>query len=603
MQTEQGLEIKEEIGSGAYGAVYRAWQPAVGRGVAIKVIQPEHASQPEFVERFEAEAHMVARLEHPHVVPVYDYWRDETGAYLVMRLLGGGSLKDTLRSGPLSIDAFLQLVDDICGALAAAHSQGIIHRDIKPSNILFDDRGNAYLSDFGIAKNLEAEVKLTPTGAVLGTPDYLSPEQIKAQELTPAADQYSLGIVLFETLTGHVPYPDESIASLFHKHLSDPMPLLATINPNLPQDLDPILQQVTAKEPAGRFPDILSFRKAIISTFSGGHLTLDEQQPSKDIVQPPFLEENVEPDRPVFVGRENEIGWLKEKAELAYQGQLSTIFVFGDPGAGKSSLLSAFAKALSDDRPDLLVAWGSCNAFSGSGDPYLPFRDIFSTLAGDIETRWAAGTLTGRQARELWEAFPLVTESILDMGPDLVGTFVPASMLAKNATTSIPPDSPLLIRLRQKTAKEDAASGELEQPQLFEQVSAVLTNLSEHRPILLLLDDFQWADSGSINLLFHLGRRLTAGKILIVCAYRGEELMLGRGQDGNNKRHPLLPILDEFKRSFGEIWLDLGLAQDMAFVDDFVDSEPNNLDMSFRKSLFDRTRGHPLFTVPSGRCH
>lgn len=313
MQTVKGYEVKEEIGSGAYGAVYRAWQRAVGREVAIKVIRPEHASQPEFIERFEAEAQMVARLEHPHIVPVYDYWCDDSGAYLAMRLLQGGSLKDTLQSDPLGQDTFIQLVDDICGALTAAHTRSIIHRDIKPSNILFDEDGNAYLTDFGIAKNLEAEVKLTPTGAVLGTPDYISPEQIKGQELTPAADQYSLGIVLHEALTGRVPFPDESIATLFHKHLSEPVPLLATLNPDLPPDLDPIFQRATAKEPADRYPDIMDLAKALRSA-AGGDSTALRHQPSTISVLPQFLQNagDLERSRPVFIGRKSELNWLDE---------------------------------------------------------------------------------------------------------------------------------------------------------------------------------------------------------------------------------------------------------------------------------------------------
>jgi ABC-type oligopeptide transport system substrate-binding subunit/serine/threonine protein kinase len=597
MSNLHDYEIKDEIGSGAYGAVFRAWQPAVGREVAIKVIRPEHASEPEFVQRFEAEAQMVARLEHPHIVPVYDYWRDESGAYLVMRLLGGGSLKDALSDGPLSQEAFLQLVDDICRALSAAHARGVIHRDLKPSNILFDDDGNAYLADFGIAKNLVAEVKLTPTGAILGTPDYISPEQIKGETLTPAADQYSLGIVLFEALTGRVPYPDESVAALFHKHLSEPIPLSASFDPDLPPELDPVLQRATAKKPADRYQDIMALAEGLRAA-AGGQSSAFIAQPSV-VTLPPFMEESdeLERGRPSFVGRAAELTWLNNKAEQAFDGQLSIVFVIGDPGAGKSSLLGAFAQDLSNAHPDLLVAWGSCNAFGGSGDPYLPFRDILSTLAGDVESRWAAGNLTGSQARELWESIPLTALSILDHGPDLVGTLVPASLLMEKTSSALPADSRLLPRLRQKAATENAASGVLEQPQLFEQVAEVLANLSEQRPLLLLLDDFQWADSGSINLLFHLGRRLTSERILIVCAYRPEELMLGRGPDGAAKRHPLLPVLDEFKRTFGDIWLDLGLAQDMAFVDAFVDSEPNRLDELFRKSLFERTRGHPLFTV------
>jgi serine/threonine-protein kinase len=140
-------EIKDEMGSGAYGAVYRAWQPAVGREVAVKVIRPEHAKEAGFAARFAAEAQLVVKLEHTHIVPIYDCWQDEKGAYLVMRLLRGGSLKDRLREGPLALNNVFGLVDDTCGALVAAHEKGVVHRDPKPSNRRI---GNVTRSSLGV---------------------------------------------------------------------------------------------------------------------------------------------------------------------------------------------------------------------------------------------------------------------------------------------------------------------------------------------------------------------------------------------------------------------------------------------------------------------
>ena len=156
-QSIRGYQPFEMIGEGAYGAVYRAYQPVVDREVAVKIILPEYASRPDFIRRFESEAQLVAQLEHLHIVPLYDYWRDPEGAYLVMRLMKGGSLSDSLKStGPWEPAAAARLVDQIASALDAAHQQGVVHRDLKPANILLDEDGNAYLSDFGIAKELSA---------------------------------------------------------------------------------------------------------------------------------------------------------------------------------------------------------------------------------------------------------------------------------------------------------------------------------------------------------------------------------------------------------------------------------------------------------------
>src|SRR6478672_7955321 len=153
-QPIKGYELQNELGAGGFGAVYRATQPLLGREVAVKIIQPRYANHPNFIRNFEAEAQLVARLEHPYIVPLYDYWRDPSGAYLVMRYVRGGSLLNYLREGPWALNDTVRLLDQIGGALTVAHRQGVIHRDVKPANILLDEDHNAYLADFGIAQAL-----------------------------------------------------------------------------------------------------------------------------------------------------------------------------------------------------------------------------------------------------------------------------------------------------------------------------------------------------------------------------------------------------------------------------------------------------------------
>src|SRR5262245_4830170 len=173
----KGYELQERIGAGGFGTVYRASQSSVGREVAVKMILPHYANHPDFIRRFEAEAGLVARLEHPHIIPLHDYWRDSSGAYLVMRWLRGGSLSGSLKTGPYELRAAVLLLDQIASALSLAHRNEVIHRDLKPANILLDEDGNAYVADFGIAKDLS---KITANGTqadvVVGSPDYLSPE-------------------------------------------------------------------------------------------------------------------------------------------------------------------------------------------------------------------------------------------------------------------------------------------------------------------------------------------------------------------------------------------------------------------------------------------
>jgi WD40 repeat protein/serine/threonine protein kinase len=264
----KGYEVREQVGAGGFGVVYRAHQPAVGREVAIKVILPEYANNLDFIRRFEIEAQTIARLEHPHIVPLYDYWRDPEGAFLVMRWLQS-NLRSALKRGPWAPDALARLLEQIAGALTVAHREDVVHRDIKPDNILLDEDENAYLADFGIAKDLGARNEiLTADGSLLGSPSYITPEQIKGEPVTPRSDIYSLGLVIYEALIADKPYPDATTPyELISKHLNEPLPPLHARRSNLPAALNEVLQTATAKDPslryatAGRFA--AAFRAAL----------------------------------------------------------------------------------------------------------------------------------------------------------------------------------------------------------------------------------------------------------------------------------------------------------------------------------------------------
>ena len=338
--TVRGYDLIASLGEGAYGAVYRAYQPQVQREVAIKIIQPCYASQPDFIRRFEVEAQLVAQLEHLHIVPLYDYWRDPEGAYLVMRLMKGGSLDAVLEHNPLQLMAAVQLVDQVCSALSAAHKQGVVHRDIKPANILLDEEGNAYLSDFGIAKKLASEATLTQTGAIVGTPAYITPEQVQSQDITPQTDIYSLGLVLYEILVGGHPFPDSPTGDLIAKHLHEPLPLVRDSRPELPEEVDGVIQRATAKDPAARYADVLvlaqDFRTALQPL-----VVVAPEIPEQEIYNPyKGLRAFQEADAEDFFGREALVGQLI--ARLAETGVNDRFLaVVGPSGSGKSSVVKA----------------------------------------------------------------------------------------------------------------------------------------------------------------------------------------------------------------------------------------------------------------------
>ena len=300
--------------------------------------------------------------------------------------------------------------------------------------------------------------------------------------------------------------------------------------------------------------------------------------------------------RPSFVHRERELAWLGEHLRRAVAGQGGVVFLTGGSGRGKTALLDAFADAALAAHSQLLIAWGNCS-YGGSGEAYLPFRELLTMLCAAVETRWSAGTISTAIARRLWAALPLVTAALLDHGPRLLDIFVPGADLLRRATAAGADEAPWLQRLHACAAGPTADGPPIEQGNLFEQASNFLGAVAHQRPLLLLLDDLQWIDSASIGLLFHLARciRQRGDPILIVCAYRPDEIMPARGAQPG-----LADMLGELRRQLGDVWLSLGWSGEpdgRCFVDALLDCEPNRFSEDFRAALFRRTDGHPLFTV------
>src|SRR5689334_16227728 len=240
-------EITSVLGKGGMAIVYRARQLNIQREVAIKIIKPDLSQTDDLIRRFEREANTVASLSHPHILKLFDFGQFEGMLYLVMDLMPGGTLADKIRATPLSPEQAARLLDQIANALDYAHSQGLIHRDLKPQNILLDKQGNAHLTDFGIAKVLTETTGFTQTGVAIGTPAYMSPEQWQDHALDARADVYALGIMLYEMLTGQLPFMAETPASLMYRHLQDRPPSVRTARANLPRGVDQVIHTALAK--------------------------------------------------------------------------------------------------------------------------------------------------------------------------------------------------------------------------------------------------------------------------------------------------------------------------------------------------------------------
>lgn len=348
-QAVRGYELREPLGQGSFGSVYRAYQPVIGRDVAIKVILPQFANEPNFIRRFEVEAQLVARLEHPHIVPLYDYWREPDGAFLVMRWLRAGSLREALRRGPWHVGTAVGLVEQIAAALATAHRRGVVHHDIKPGNILLDEENNAYLSDFGIAVLKEPFARLPAVdkqhlpgaahSAPSGTPEYASPELILGERASPQSDIYSLGVVLYELLVGQHPFPNLPLAALLERHLQAPLPPISAARSDLPQAVDEVIQTATSKEPGDRYPDALvlarAFRQALQperETARSGAVVAGAE------IENPYLGLRAfqEADAENFFGREALTETLVERLK-----EDRLLVLVGPSGSGKTSVVHA----------------------------------------------------------------------------------------------------------------------------------------------------------------------------------------------------------------------------------------------------------------------
>lgn len=248
-------EIKGELGRGGFATVYRAYDPRFEREVAIKFLPPELIhSDPQFRMRFQREAKIIAQLEHPAIVPVYDVGEENNQPYFVMRYMNGGSLSERIKARTFTIEEAVKIIEQIAPGLDEAHSKGIVHRDLKPANILFTNKHVPLISDFGIAKFSQGEASGNMTGsAIIGTPAYMAPEQASGDGIDGRADIYALGVILYEMVTGRQPYQADTPLGLAIKHITEPVPRILEANPNLPAWMEKVISTAMAKSPDDRF--------------------------------------------------------------------------------------------------------------------------------------------------------------------------------------------------------------------------------------------------------------------------------------------------------------------------------------------------------------
>lgn len=353
----RGYELREQVGVGGFGIVYRAYQPSVGREVAIKVIRSHLANRAAFVRGFESEARLIAQLEHPHIVALYDYWRDPDGAYLVMRWLRGGSLRHALERGSWNLEPASRLLAQVGSALGYAHRQGVVHGDVKPANVLLDEEGHAYLSDFGIAARLTDREQ--PGSLVSSSPAHLAPEELAGRPQTPSSDLYALGVVAFELLTGQRPPMDAAL------------PSLSMLRPELPAALGDVIARATATDPDERYDSVDAFVRSFADAVGAATVVANETYTP---AESPYkgLKAFGEVDADDFYGRDSLVDEL-----IAAVGDHRLVAVVGPSGIGKSSVVKAgLIPALRRGALAGSDQWVISDMFPGS----YPFEELASGL-------------------------------------------------------------------------------------------------------------------------------------------------------------------------------------------------------------------------------
>jgi serine/threonine protein kinase len=346
--------------------VYKAYQPSLDRYVAVKVLPTYLAHEPGFAARFQREARAIARLNHPHILPVHDFGQEGELSYIVMRYVEAGILKEMLGK-PLDPKAVLEIMTQVGKALDYAHRQGIIHRDVKPSNVLMDEKGVALLADFGLAKMAEASVQLTKSGVGVGTPAYMSPEQGQGISVDARSDVYSLGITLYEMLTGRVPYEAETPIAVVIKHITAPLPRPTEFNPALPEPVERVMLKALAKNPADRFQSVGQMVEALKQAVAEAIVH------AVSVQAPLERKDSVKATAQIFLSYARED---QEKVENLYQ-RLS--YAGFKPWMDKKDILpgekwkSSIEKAIQCS--DFFLACLSANSVSKRGYPQKEIRD------------------------------------------------------------------------------------------------------------------------------------------------------------------------------------------------------------------------------------
>jgi predicted ATPase/predicted Ser/Thr protein kinase len=551
--------VLDKIGQGGMGAVYKAEDRKLGRFVAIKFL-PEDAAQNEKAKsRLLQEARSASVLSHPNIVTIYSIDDHDGQDFIVMEYVEGQTLRGVIERGGLPLAQLFDLALQLADALATAHSYGIIHRDIKSENILLTPSGRAKVLDFGLAKSVKPTIEklgeeaptridITRAGALIGTVPYMSPEQTRGEPLDAASDVFSLGCVLYEAATGRLPFIGASALAVMHDIASVDPPPPSALRPDIPVEFDLVVERALAKDKGQRYASGAELAEALKILQASSSLSGERRPLAETPIAQPSIEEHAAP-----VGRAPELKKLGELLQRAIGGSGRVLFITGEPGIGKSALVSHFMRRTRQENPGLVISRGRCVEQYGTGEAYLPFLDAIGALL----------TSAGRER---------IIALLRTYAPTWCLQF-PAAFVSSTAF---------------EKAQEVSAGATKER--MLREMGDMLAALAATSPVVLVLEDLHWADASSVDLLRHLSERISDQHLLIVGTYRAGDVELND--------HPIRMCKLEMEAHNLSEEIELA-SLTRRNVEVFLDSRfnPNDFPAELAALIHDKTEGHPLFVT------